>query len=110
LKVLRALAGEGIKDFKVYSTHTPYVFEREKAIKVMEKYGVWEKFPMELAYFHEHSADPRRVTTEKTDRAPFGDAKFLNYSDRILSSELKEEIKKLLPNTPSWEMKINFGV
>ena len=110
LKMLRALAGEGIREQRVYSTHTPYVYKREEAMEILKKYGVWEKFPMELAYFHHHAVDPTRVTTERAMGLPFGTARFLNYSDRTLTEELKRAIMTLLPERPPWEMVVNYGI
>ena len=108
--MLRALAGEGIRDQKVFSTHTPYVYQREKAMEILRKYGVWEKFPMELAYFHHHAVDPVLMTTERAVGLPFGEAQFLNYSDRTLSELMKRAVMELLPDHPAWEMVVNYGV
>lgn len=109
VRILRALAGEGVKDLKVFSTHTPYVYEREKAIAVLKKYGVWEKFPMELAYFHHHGEGAVKITTEKAADVPFGDARFLNYTDRTLSQALKNAVMELLKDRPAWEIDVKFG-
>lgn len=110
LHILKALAAEGIRDQKVFSTHTPYLFEREKALAILEKYGVWEKFPMEMAYFHHHAVSPTMLTTEKATGAPFGDARFLNFTDRLLGPALKQAIVEAFPERPPWEMDLNFGL
>lgn len=110
VRMLRELAKEGITEQKVFSTHTPYVFRRVLALEILRKYGVWEKFPMELAYFHHHHANLTRLTTERATGTPFGDAQFLNYADKTLTAGLKEAVKALLPETPKWEMVLSYGV
>ena len=110
VRILRALAGEGIRQQRVYSTHTPYVYRREQAMEILRKYGVWEKFPMELAYFHHYAVDPVQITGERVTGLPFGDARFLNYADRSLSDALKREIAALLPDCPAWELPLNWGI
>jgi len=110
VRVLAMLSEMGIKNQKVFSTHTPYVYEREKAMDVIRKFGVWEKFPMEMAYFHLHAVDPVKITTEKAWGVPFGEAQFLNFADKILTEGLKRGITELLPNRPQWEMNVGFGI
>jgi hypothetical protein len=110
LKVLRALNGEGVKNLRVYSTHTPYVYEREKAVEVMRKYGTWEKFPMELAYFHYHAIDPVKITTERTETLPAKEALFLNYTDRTLTAALKKEIAECFSEAAPWELNVKFAI
>jgi hypothetical protein len=108
--ILRELSKEGITEQKVFSTHTPYVYQREKALEIIKKYGLWEKFPMELAYFHHHAVNPVRITGEKAIRTPFGDARFLGYSDKTLTEEMKKAIRDLFPNVPRWEMVLKYQV
>jgi hypothetical protein len=110
VRVLAMLSEMGIKNQKVFSTHTPYVYDREKAMDVIRKFGVWEKFPMEMAYFHLHAVDPVKITTEKAWGVPFGEAQFLNFADKILTEGLKRGITELLPNRPQWEMNVGFGI
>ena len=110
VKVLGMLAELGFTEHKLYSTHTPYVFDREKAMDVIRKFGVWEKFPMEMAYFHLYAENPVKITSEKAQGYPFGEAQFLNFADRLLTEGLKREIQLLLPTRPKWEMDIGFGV
>lgn len=110
VRLLQMLHDEGIKNQKVFSTHTPYVFHRALAVEILEKYGLWEKFPMELAYFHHHAVNPTQITTEKVWGLPFGEAQFLNYADKILTPALKTAIRDLLPEAPQWEMVLNYGL
>lgn len=103
LRVSRQLAAEGFKDQKVYSTHTPYVFERAKAVEVFRRFGVWEKFPMEIPYFHLFGGEPVLLGDTRAHGLPFGDALFLNYADRLLGQDLKEALRKMFPDPASWE-------
>jgi hypothetical protein len=65
---------------------------------------------MELAYFHHHHANLTQLTTERATGAPFGNAQFLNYADKTLTTGLKSAVKELLPEIPKWEMVLNYGV
>ena len=103
LRVLRQLTHMGIKDQQVYSTHLPYVWDRLKALEVFEKFGIWEKFPMELAMFHMFPEGSKLLTTERTHDLPNGTAQFLNYTDRHLTDAFKEELMRLFPEPASWE-------
>jgi len=109
VRVLKELAKNGITEQKVFSTHTPYVFRRKLALEVLRKYGTWEKFPMEMAYFHHHGNNVTRITTEKTTGVPFGEARFLNYADRNLTEVLKRELRTMFTITPPWELKVDYG-
>jgi len=110
VKILQKLADEGITDQKVFSTHTPYVYRRVLATEILRKYGVWQKFPMEMAYFHHHAVNPTQITTEKAWGYPFGDAMFLNYADKVITEGLKRALRELFPDTPRWELIVNYGI
>lgn len=110
IKIIGELKKNGITDMKVFSTHTPYVYRRILAQEILRKYGVWEKFPMELAYFHHHHANLTQITNEKAWGVPFGEARFLNYADKVLTENLKRAIRDLLPEVPRWEMVLSYGV
>ena len=108
LRVSRQLAEMGIKEQKVYSTHLPYVFDRKKVLEVFTKFGIWHKLPLEIAYFHLNPEGTTKITNERTERLPDPEARFLNFSDRTLTAELKEEILKLFPEPAAWEATVNF--
>jgi hypothetical protein len=92
----------------VYSTHTPYVYEREKALEVFRTYGVYHKMPLELIYFNLFAENPVQLGWRRTHGLPFGDALYLNHTDSKLTPELKEAIKELLPDFAPWELKAKF--
>lgn len=54
-------AGKATRNF---STHTPYLFERDKAAEVFEKFGNFYKIPFETAYHNWHGT-PWSACTEK---------------------------------------------
>lgn len=108
---IRALAGlqhHGITDIYNFSTHTPYVYERKKALEIFRKHGIWAKVPLETLMFSTFPDDPQPIGDRKATKAPFGDAQYLNYSDSTLTPELKLAIDELLPDFASWELRINF--
>jgi len=104
IKVLNKLKGMGYTDQKNYSTHTPYVYEREKALDILDEFGVFEKFPMEQAYFHIHSEGSRPLGKEQVWKPPFGDARYLGYTNDMLTPELKAALLELLPDCSPWEL------
>lgn len=106
IHVLKKLAEMGITEQKVFSTHTPYVYEREKVLDVFAKFGVFEKMALELPYFHLHGKDPQPLGAMRTQELPFGDAMWLNCADRHLTPEMKRALTELLPEPAPWEAAI----
>lgn len=105
LKVLKQLHGMGHTEQKVFSTHTPYVFEREKSLEVFREFGVFEKFPMELAYFHLFGEGARPLGGDRTQDLPNDSALFLNYVDQRLEQPgFKEALMSLFPEKAEWEI------
>lgn len=105
LRVLKQLHQMGHTDQKVYCTHTPYVYEREKALRVFREFGAWEKMPMELAYFHLFSEGSRPIGGDRTQSLPDDSALFLNYADRHLEDlGFKESLMALFPEKAGWEV------
>lgn len=104
LRVLRQLKEMGIEDQKVFSTHLPYVWEREKALQVFEKFGIWEKMPMEIAYFHLFPEGAKKLTNERTENPSNLEASFLNYADRHLDEAFKSAVMRLFPDAAPWEV------
>jgi len=88
-----------------YSTHTPYVYEREKALEIFKTYGLWHKIPLETLYYNHFRTSSRKVTIEKTSELPAPDAWFLNYTDSRLTPQLRDALAKLFPEHYSWEHK-----
>ena len=92
-----------------FSTHTPYRFERDKAVEVFREFGVTRKFPMELYYFNKFGVAPVQITTERTMLPEFGEARYLNHTEHRLTPELKVAIAAKFPNWAPWEARIPFA-
>lgn len=109
-QLLRRLAAEGITEQRVYSTHTPMVYKRDEALDILQRYGVYDKVAFELPYFHHHAVNPVMLGDDRTHTAPFGDAKFLNFTDNHLTAGLRKAVTDLLPDFSSWELVAKFQV
>lgn len=107
-KVLSQLVAEGVTDLKLYSTHTPYVYDREKVLKVFERFGAWEKMPLELAYFSMHGDGATEIGEDRVHELPLDGATYLNYTDRHLTPELKDELRRRFPDFAPWELQMAF--
>jgi hypothetical protein len=103
IRVMRELTEKGVGNQRVYSTHLPYVWERGKALDVLEEFGLWDKAPFELMYFHLYPDGAKMLTTERTHDLPNDEAMFLNYTDRHLTDAFKDQVMKLFPEPASWE-------
>lgn len=108
VRILRQLQSMGITDHKVFSTHTPYVWDRKKALEVFEKFGVWEKMAFEIAYFHLFGEGAELMGDLRTTELPNDTARFLSYADQNLTCAVKDGLKKLFPDFAEWEVKIPF--
>jgi len=102
-RVVLALHHHGLDRVADYSTHTPYLYEREKALKTLETFGLFWKIPFETAYYNHHRAGGRDQGTAKTSTLPGGQARFLNHSGKTLSGGLMIGIQKLFPTPALWE-------
>jgi hypothetical protein len=91
-----------------YSTHTPYIYQRQKVAEVLTRFGIWPKIPLETIYHNFHTSGGAQIVDEKVCEPPFGNARFLNYRDEVLSPALKSALLELLPDFCPWELKIGF--
>jgi hypothetical protein len=109
LHILKHVKRMGIKKLRVFSTHTPYVFHRKKAVATLEEFGCFEKFPMELAYFHLHANKKLGKCEDYRVQGPdFGDKLFLNFTDATLTADLKAAIEERFPEYAPWELRAKF--
>jgi len=109
VKALEKLREMGITEHRIYSTHCPYVYERDKAVEVLGKFGVWDKFPMELAYFHLHPDGSKKLDGQRVHGLPFGPkARFLNLPDASVPDEMKQKLREMFPEFSPWELKRDF--
>ena len=108
-RVLKALVAGGTGDLKLFSTHTPYVYEREKALEVLRRFGVHEKMPLELAYFNTHPQGATPIGQDRVHGLPLDGATYLNYTDRHLTPELKDDLRRRFPDFAPWELEVDFN-
>ncbi len=104
LKALDLLAAEGITEPLNYSTHTPYLYRRDLAQATMEKFGVWNKIPFELAYGNFHRLGGEQCNGHRVQSVAFGDARYLNHTDLLLTEDLKAAILETFPKYAKWEV------
>ena len=88
-----------------FSTHTPYLFERKMARKVFDVFGVWHKFPMELAYYGLYGGEGRlieeKAIMENRDNPTM---RWLNIDDSHAGDEaLLRWLKERFPRPSRWE-------
>ena len=108
LRAIDSLKYRGITEPLNFSTHTPYVFQRAKALPIFREFGVWSKMPFETLYFNLHPEGAQHLAGRRTQSPEFGDAKYLNYLDPKLTPQLKTAIHDLLPDYAEWELKSKF--
>jgi Glycosyl transferase family 11 len=108
-KVLVQLIKDGVTDLKLFSTHTPYVYDREKALEVLRRFGTAEKLPLELAYFNLHPEGATEIGGDRVHGLPLDRATYLNYADQHLTAGLKEELRRRFPDFAPWELKLAFN-
>jgi len=108
IRMLTDLQLHGHTELLLYSTHLPYVYRRNEALETLRKFGVWEKIPFELAYFHEHAVNPQLVGGMLVTDENFGSAKVLNHNDGTLTRELKEKLMAMFPDRAEWETSQDF--
>ena len=108
-KVLAQLAAEGVTDLKLYSTHTPYVFERWRSLEVFRRFGVFHKIPFETAYFNLFPDGATDIGGDRVHEMPLDGATYLNHTDRHLTPELKDELRRRFPDFAPWELEVAFN-
>lgn len=107
-KAVESLKAGG-KEILNFSCHVPYRYEREKAAEILRNYGELEhKIPFEMLYFNRHPLGAKLMAGERTMVAPFGDARYANFTDARLSQELKNAIASRFPDYAPWEGRIPF--
>ncbi|MCW1926273.1 sulfotransferase [Luteolibacter arcticus] len=90
---------ESVRDF---STHTPYLIERAKAMETLRRHGCWWKMPLEVLYHTDHGTPCRRMSGDKTTSLP-SRARFLNHGDPTPDLELRRAIAGRFTPAP-WEL------
>lgn len=94
-QVLMRLHHHG-KPTRNFSTHTPYLYERERAREVLEVFGAYHKIPFETAYYNWHGT-PWTACVEKS-RGPH-DMKgrlWINPAFRQVTPEFRKFMDSLI--------------
>lgn len=103
-RALLSLMQNGIENPLNFSTHTPYIYEADKAMEVFRKYGVWEKIPLETLYHNHHCTPNIPVGQFKTSKLPDDEATVLNYTDKVLEhSDFRAAIEAMFQEPSSSE-------
>lgn len=104
-RTVEKLAAASCEAVRNFSTHVPYLYRMEQAVETLKAFGVCHKMPFETLYFNIHSAGARPLNGERAETCPFGEARFLNYTDHRLTDELKRAIMHHFPAPAPWELK-----
>lgn len=89
-----------------FSTHTPYVFERDKGLEVMRLFGFYHKIPIETLYHNHWKTPSREIGSFKTISLPDTEAIVLNHSDATLTPKVMEALTEMFPNKERWELDV----
>jgi mannosyltransferase OCH1-like enzyme len=102
-RVCRDLQKAGRSEVWNYATHTPFLYERDKAIEVLEKFHLRYRGSFENLYHNWHRTPSRPAGKLRTTRLPAPGARFLYHHDKTLTPELKEAIRAAFPDPAPWE-------
>lgn len=83
--------GRGTLDF---STHTPYLFERDKAREVLDVFGCFYKIPFETAYFNWHRVPSAPCVEKAVNVNKLGGAKWINVERHQYTDALRSELEQ----------------
>ena len=89
-----------------FSTHTPYIYEREKAMEIFKTYGLWHKIPLETLYHNHFGTSSTELSTEKTQDLGDTNALFLNYTDSKLTIPLRSALEEMFNEVAIWEHRV----
>lgn len=95
-QLVRDLHHHGIEEVFNFSTHTPYVFEYQRAMPVLRTFGVYHKIAFETAYWNFHPDLPRR-------KIPAELRGIAENHQHAISEEARRRIAGDLPEAAPWE-------
>ena len=95
----------GLDSVADFSTHVGYLFERKHARKVFDHFGVWHKFPMELAYHGLLESTGRRCDEKASWETRDDPAmRWLNVDDAwTMKHEFMTWLTAKFPQPSKWE-------
>lgn len=102
-QVLMRLHHHG-KPCRNFSTHTPYLYRRDKAREILDRFGAFHKLPFETAYHNWHGT-PWKPCTEKSSGPHDLEGKlWINPAYRQVTPEFRQWLAdRFSPPTPSPE-------
>jgi hypothetical protein len=103
-----SLYHHGHASVRDFSTHTPYLFERAKALETLRRHGCWRKMPFETLYHTDHATPCRRMSGDKTSSLPSA-ARFLNHGNSPPERALRDRLAGLFAPAP-WERATQHGL
>lgn len=102
--VCRDLQKKGRHTLWNFATHTPFLYERDKAIEVLEKFHLRYRGSFENLYHNWHGTPSRNCGKLRTRRLPAPEARFLYHHDNTLTGALKAGLRAAFPDPAPWEM------
>lgn len=88
-----------------FSTHTPYLYDRDEAKKVLEMSGICHKLAFEQVYFTMSERSPQPMGQRKArPNEPRKEAVVLNWNDSAATSPLLGELLAMFPRKSRWEL------
>ncbi len=95
----------GIDYLPDFVTHTHFVFDRKLARETIEHFGIWFKFPLELAYYGLSKAEGRKCTQKATiDQLDDPTMRWFNAPDSEVENQgFREWLERKFPHPSRWE-------
>lgn len=100
-----ALKANGFSGILRFATHTPYLFEADKARAIAERYHLPFSGAFETLYHTHHGTPHRPIGAEKTETLPcHGSPRYFNHGRYGPGASAKAEIERLFPVSTPWEL------
>ena len=96
---------KGIDHLPNFSTHTPYLFHRNQLRKTFEYFGIWFKFPTELAYYGLLGVEGRPCQEKaEMDQLDDPNMRFFNVPDSARDhTDFRQWLERKYPHPSRWE-------
>ncbi len=99
---------QGLDHLRDFSVHYPCLYEREKARQAFDHFGVWHKYPLELAYHGLHRSMSRPADEYATfETRDLPGKRWLNVQDPAEVGEIWSQwMTARFPNPSRWEIRV----
>ncbi|RYD36750.1 MAG: DUF3431 domain-containing protein, partial [Verrucomicrobiaceae bacterium] len=98
------LMHHGMRKVRRFATHTPFYFEREKALEILRRFHVRYKGTFANFYHNWHGTRHRACGKEKVMTIPAaGSARFLNHGGGMPGPEICRGLLERFPVAAPWE-------